>query len=151
MNGPSPEILERALFVINHSGGKDSQAMTIRLRRLVPESRLVVVHATLGCIEWPGTIEHIQSTIGGLPLILARLASGKTLLDRVAERGVWPDPSRRWCTSDMKRGPIERALRHLASAPIRATLTHGQVGTRLPQPLPNQSRDTISLSAFSPS
>ena len=33
-----------ALVVLNHSGGKDSQAMTILLSRIVPRAQLVAVH-----------------------------------------------------------------------------------------------------------
>ena len=52
-----------ALVAINHSGGKDSQTMTILLSRIVPRSQLVAVHAPLGEVEWPGTIEHIEATL----------------------------------------------------------------------------------------
>ena len=106
-----------ALLAINTSGGKDSQAMTILLSRIVPPDRLVAIHAPLGEVEWPGTIEHTRATLpAGVPLILAPVASGKTLLDRVEERGKWPDPARRWCTSDFKSGPIERELRRYLKA-----------------------------------
>ncbi len=46
-----------ALVAISTSGGKDSQAMTIVLSRIVPRDRIVVVHAPLGEVEWPGTVE----------------------------------------------------------------------------------------------
>ena len=106
-----------ALVAISTSGGKDSQAMTILLSRIVPRDRIIAVHAPLGEVEWPGTVEHIRATLPpGVPLILAPVASGKTLLDRVEERGKWPDPARRWCTSDYKTGPIERELRHFLKA-----------------------------------
>jgi len=51
-----------------------------------------------------------------VPLILAPGASGKTLLDRVAERGMWSSASVRWCTSDFKTGPIQRELRRWLTA-----------------------------------
>ena len=55
---------------------------------------------------------QIESTIpAGVPLVLARTASGKSLLERIEERGRFPSPSARFCTSDTKRGPIERELR----------------------------------------
>jgi len=101
-----------ALVALNSSGGKDSQAMTILLARFVPHDQLVVVHAPLRVVEWPGTIEHIENTIpAGVPLIFAPVASGKTLLDQVEERGKWPGIQQRWCTASYKRGPIERELR----------------------------------------
>ena len=106
-----------ALVAVSHSAGKDSQAMTILLSRIVPRDQLVAVHAPLGEVEWPGTIEHIEATLpGGVPLIFAPVTSGKTLLDRVEERGLWPSNSARWCTSDFKTGPIERELRRYLKA-----------------------------------
>ena len=114
-----------ALVALNHSGGKDSQAMTILLSRIVPRAQLVAVHAPLGEVEWPGTVEHIEATLpSGVPLILAPVASGKTLLDSIEERGRFPSPSVRWCTSSLKRGPIERELRPHLKANLRF---HGRI------------------------
>ena len=91
--------------------------MTILLARVVPRDQLVAVHAPLGEVEWPGTIDHILATLPeGVPLILAPVASGKTLLDRVEERRMWPSNSIRWCTSDFKTGPIQRELRRYLKA-----------------------------------
>ena len=107
-----------ALVAINTSGGKDSQAMTILLARIVPRDQIVAVHAPLGEVDWPGTIEHIEATLpAGVPLIFTPVASGKTLLERVEERGLWPSNSARWCTSDYKAGPIQRELRPLSEDP----------------------------------
>ncbi len=101
-----------ALVAVSHSGGKDSQSMTILLSRIVLRDRLVAVHAPLGEVEWPGTIEHISATLpAGVPLIFAPVARAQTLLQRVEERGLWPSNSARWCTSDFKSGPIQRELR----------------------------------------
>ena len=96
------EIIRRgALVAISSSGGKDSQAMTLLLSRIVPREQLLVIHAPLGEVEWPGTIEHIQSTIpDGVPFTQAPVASGKTLLDRIEERGKFPSAKARFCTSD---------------------------------------------------
>ncbi|MDE0030161.1 MAG: phosphoadenosine phosphosulfate reductase family protein, partial [Deltaproteobacteria bacterium] len=99
------------------SGGKDSQTMTILLARAVPHDQLVVVHAPLGQVEWPGTVEHIESTMpAGVPLILARVASGKSLLEMIEERGRFPGPRTRFCTRSAKISPIERELRHYLKA-----------------------------------
>ena len=110
-------IRSGALVAINSSGGKDSQAMTILLSRIVPHDQLIAVHAPLGEVEWPGTIEHIENTIPpDVPLVMAPVASGKSLLEQVEERGMWPSKSARWCTSNTKRGPIERELRRYLKA-----------------------------------
>ena len=115
------DLIERgALVAVNASGGKDSQAMTILLSRIVPHEQILIVHAPLGEVEWPGTIEHIERTMpAGVPLIFARTASGKTLLERIEERGRFPDSGRRYCTSDTKRGPIERELRRYLKVHLR--------------------------------
>ena len=90
--------------------------MTILLSRVVPREQLLIVHAPLGDVEWP-CIDHIENTMPpGVPLILAPIASGKTLLERVEERGKWPDSARRWCTSDFMVTPIERELRRYLKA-----------------------------------
>ena len=127
------DLIERgALVAVSHSGGKDSQAMTILLSQVVPCAQLLVVHAPLGEVEWPGCIELIENTLpAGVPLILAPVASGKTLLQRVEERGMWPSSSVRWCTSDTKRSPIERELRrHLKAHPRFGGLVVSAMGMR---------------------
>lgn len=112
-----------ALFVINDSGGKDSQAMRIRVASLVPRGQVLVVHATLGEVEWPGALEHARDGAhrADLPFIVAQ--APKTLLDMVEHRyrtypGVpaFPQASNRQCTSDLKRDPIMREVRRFAKA-----------------------------------
>ena len=118
---PPPEcrdmIRRGALVAVNSSGGKDSQCMTILLSQIVPRDQLVVVHAPLHGADWPGTLQHVRATLpAGVPLILAPVASGRSLPDAIEERGRFPSPSVRWCTSDHKRGPIERELRRYLNA-----------------------------------
>ena len=110
-------IRQGALISISTSGGKDSQAMTILLARIVPRAQLVAVHAPLGEVEWQGTIPHIEATLPtGVPLMFAPVASGKSLLERIEERGKFPGIRQRWCSSDFKSGPIERELRRYLKA-----------------------------------
>lgn len=98
-----------ALFVINSSGGKDSQAMTIALHALVPSHQLIIIHAHLPEVEWDNSLEHIQANALGIPVMVCQ--SRKTFLEMVTHRGMFPDAQRRQCTSDLKRGPIEKAIR----------------------------------------
>lgn len=117
------EIAQGALFVVNDSGGKDSQAMAILVGRVVPKAQLLVVHASLGDVEWPGALECAQehARILGAPFIVAR--APKTFFELVDHRfrtypGVpaFPSASNRQCTSDLKRDPIEREVRRHAKA-----------------------------------
>lgn len=116
-------IAAGALFVANHSGGKDSQAQLIRLLERVPAKQMIVVHASLGPMEWPGAMElaRDQAAAAGLPFIIAE--AKKTLLEMVERRfesrpevPSWPSASTRQCTSDLKRGPIQREVRRYAKA-----------------------------------
>jgi DNA sulfur modification protein DndC len=108
-----PEIQELvrrgATFVVNHSGGKDSQAMFHYVLQQVPQSQIIVVHAVLPDVEWDGVQEHIEATTTGVKVLTCR--SRRTLLQMISERGMFPSPKNRQCTSDLKRGPIERTIR----------------------------------------
>lgn len=99
-----------ALFVINHSGGKDSQAMTQVVRDLVPVDQILVIHAHLPEVVWEDAWDHIKNTCAGLSL--QQTTATKTFFQMVERRGMWPSPKYRQCTSDLKRGPIEKAVRH---------------------------------------
>lgn len=109
------QLIDRgALFVSNDSGGKDSQAMFLTLREIVPPEQLVVAHAVLLEVEWEGSIEHIVGNIGSTELILAYPT--KTFFDMVEHRGMFPSPKNRQCTSDLKRNPLEREIRRFIKA-----------------------------------
>ncbi len=98
-----------AIFYVSHSGGKDSQTMFIELSNVVPASQLVVIHAHLPEVEWKGTRQHIKDTIGQTQYI--EVTARKTFFEMVDHRGMFPGPKYRQCTSDLKRGPIEKAIR----------------------------------------
>lgn len=99
-----------ALFVVNHSGGKDSQAMFDYVRELVPAEQIMVIHAELPGVEWDGVLDHIRATTPGFEVVTCR--ARRTLLEMIAERGMFPSPSHRQCTSDLKRDPINKVIRH---------------------------------------
>jgi DNA sulfur modification protein DndC len=107
------ELIKRnALFVVNHSGGKDSQAMLIRLARIIPHNQLVIVHAHLPEVEWENTMDHINATSFGIPVY--EVTAVKTFFQMVRHRKKFPDPQRRQCTSDLKRGPLEKLIRSIS-------------------------------------
>lgn len=123
LSNVSALVASGALFAVNHSGGKDSQAMMIELLAVIPRSQLVVVHASLGEIEWEGALElaRDQAAAAGVPFIVATAV--KSFFDMVEHRFAvrpespsWPSASNRQCTSDLKRGPIDRELRRYAAA-----------------------------------
>ena len=115
-----------AIFYVSHSGGKDSQAQYHVVRRQVPDSQIVVVHADLGEIEWTGVKEHIRANIEHeLNVVRAVWKDGseKDLFGMVRRRRAtldaqgkvdapaWPSSAARFCTSDLKRDPIWKFIR----------------------------------------
>jgi 3'-phosphoadenosine 5'-phosphosulfate sulfotransferase (PAPS reductase)/FAD synthetase len=116
-------VAQGALFAVNHSGGKDSQAQLIKLLEVIPAGQIVVVHADLGEVEWKGARElaEKQAADAGVPFIVARpVTSFLQMVERrfATKPGVpsWPSAEYRQCTSDLKRGPIDRELRRYAKA-----------------------------------
>lgn len=104
------DLIKRgAIFYVSHSGGKDSQCMFDVISQMVPSSQIVVIHAHLPGVEWPGTREHIADTINGCDYLEVKAV--KTFFEMVNHRGMWPAPKYRQCTSDLKRGPIQKAIR----------------------------------------
>ena len=91
-----PSAVQQALdlgaaLAISVSGGKDSDAMLRHLTALHRSQRwtgqLFAITADLGRIEWPGTLEHIQSLCAELDvaLIVVRRQKG-SMIDRWDER-----------------------------------------------------------------
>lgn len=104
---PGPDLRTYHRIVVNSSAGKDSQAaldVTVEQARAAGVlDRLVVAHADLGDNEWPGVpelaAEHAAHYGLRFEIVARRKADGTvdTILDRVAQRGLWPDAKRRWC------------------------------------------------------
>ena len=112
------EVAAGALVFCNHSAGKDSQAMYLLLRDIVPADQLVVIHADLGNrVEWDGVQEHIRATIDGRELLtekaVDKAGNEKDLLDNIERRQMWPSPSIRQCTSDFKTTPLQKLIRRV--------------------------------------
>lgn len=127
-----PNLVERvhylvrvhdALVVVNTSGGKDSQAMFLYLTRelKLPEANVFLIHADLPGADWPGTTAWIEKTSEPFKVNVVR--AGITFDGLVRHRKEFPSAKIRNCTSDLKRGPIQKAIR--ATLCMRANLKPG--------------------------
>jgi DNA sulfur modification protein DndC len=98
------------------SGGKDSSRMLGCIRQHFPAVKTYVVMADTG-------FEHVQPVTAeawarritasfGLELHMVKNPN-KTYLEMVERRGMFPGAATRQCTSDLKRGPIQKFIRHL--------------------------------------
>ena len=143
-----------AIFYVSHSGGKDSQAMYAMLSNLVPYDQIVVVHADLGEVEWDGIQEHIKSNIHHpLNIVKAVWKDGreKNLLDYVLHRfsvrpnvPSWPSAASRWCTSELKTGPIYKFIRRNMKA-RQATLAVNCLGIRSQESFARSKKSSFEL------
>lgn len=111
-----PSLAEWDVILVNSSGGKDSQT-TLRQVVLaadaenVPRHRIVVAHADLGRVEWPGTkaLAKAQAEAYGVEFRTMKRPQGD-LLTHIERRGMFPGPGTRYCTSDHKRGQIAKII-----------------------------------------
>lgn len=116
-----------AALVLSVSGGKDSDAMSHYLLDLRQREGwtgdAVMVHADLGRAEWSTTPDYVRdlATRKGVALHVVRWRDGALgdLIDRIWQRyhadptrPCWPSSAARYCTSDLKRGPISVWIRN---------------------------------------
>ena len=142
MNEIDVLIKDGAIFYVSHSGGKDSQAQFLTLVEKVPYCQLVIIHAHLPEVEWAGTREHIKTTIGDFRYI--EVQAKKTFFEMVDHRQKWPAPAYRQCTSDLKRGPIEKAIRSDLKA-LGKTLGVNCIGLRAEESNSRAKKSVLTL------
>ncbi len=88
--------------------------MPLRLSRLIPASQLIVVHAILHEVDWPGIPEPVEATVTHS---VFSVATAKTLLGIAEARGEFPSPAHRQCPSDLKRGSLTTFTRPSLAGP----------------------------------
>lgn len=109
-------ISKGARLYSNISGGKDGQAMTkVLLDWNFPIQGLI--HADLGKAEWKESLLHCKklSELHNIPLHIVTRKDGRDLVDHWQHRmnqltgtgkPFWSSSANRYCTSDLKRDPI---------------------------------------------
>ena len=113
---PAVDLHEWDLVILNSSGGKDSQTMLnvvagLAAAQVFPKRRIQVIHADLGRAQWPGVVElaERQAVHHGFGFLAVERSRGD-LLAHIEERGMWPAPRTRYCTSDHKRDQIGKEI-----------------------------------------
>lgn len=130
--GAGPNLASYDWILINSSAGKDSMATLAHVvaecdAAGVDRSRIVVVHADLGRVEWAGTRELAETHAASLGLRFEVVARDEDLLDHVLTRNEtlrarpgddgkaapWPSSQARWCTSDHKSSQVTKLMTRL--------------------------------------
>lgn len=105
------------------SGGKDGQAMANVIEPLFKNHIEGYIHADLGRMEWEESLPQCNKIAYKFakPLHVIRRSDGLDLLSYIERRKnklkgtgkpFWPSSSQRYCTSDTKRGPINKFFRN---------------------------------------
>ena len=97
----------RVRHILSLSGGKDRTALAVYLRDRIPELEYVFCDTGAELPETYEYLERLQAYLGH-PIVVLR-ADGKTLIDRIRERGGFlSSPRVRWCTTELKIEPFQR-------------------------------------------
>ena len=98
----------RTRHICGISGGKDSSALAVYLRRTRPDLDLEYFFCDTGA-ELPETYEFLGKLEAVLNRPIARLNPERPFSHYFAmRRGMLPSPQIRWCTVDLKIKPLER-------------------------------------------
>lgn len=127
------ELIQYDLVLLNTSGGKDSSVMAWKVTKMAEaqglKDRLVLAHATFR-EEWEGTVDVVKLQAEQLGLPYHVVERGEGLLDYVRRRKMWPSNKARYCTSDFKRGPIDKLITKLAPGKTRLVRVLNVMGIR---------------------
>lgn len=145
------QLAAGAVLAVSISGGKDSQAMLNALIALHKtrgwRGEIFAIHADLGRIEWPQTAGHVEriASEAGVRLVVVRRADGRGMIEhwraraeRLKARGKrprpWSDAKNRFCTSDLKRDPIDSYLRRYSRVVCAVGIRAQESSARARQP-----------------
>lgn len=152
-------LRQGASLAISISGGKDSHALLNVLAPLAHRypGAVYAIHADLGRTEWHQTPAHVERLAkeAGVSLVVVRRAQGD-LLDRWQERMAklagtgkpfWSSAANRYCTSDLKRGPINMHLRRSRLVISAEGIRRDESPTRAKKPVV-EMREAITAEAL---
>ncbi|PWU21879.1 MAG: hypothetical protein C5B49_01890 [Bdellovibrio sp.] len=108
------EVLEAEVIFVNHSGGKDSQAMLAYLVAAGLTEKLVVVHSDLGEMEWEPMHAFITANSFGRPVHVVQPKLSFFDLCRKYKR--LPSGQARFCTDQLKTQPIGAWIKEYCKA-----------------------------------
>lgn len=103
------EVLDAQVIFVNHSGGKDSQAMMAHLIALGLSDKLVVVHADLGEMEWEPMHNFIAKNAFGKEVTVVQ--PKLSFFDLCRKYARLPAGNARFCTDQLKTKPIGAWIR----------------------------------------
>lgn len=121
-------------ILVQTSAGKDSLVM---LDLVCGEAkaagvldRVIAVHEDLGRAEWEGTGKLAREQAERYGVAFWRVRRKQDLLDHVAQKGRWPGPATRYCTSDHKTKQSVKLMTQL----VRGWLAENELPSKQHRP-----------------
>lgn len=102
------EVLDADVLLFSDSGGKDSHAAKIVLKRMGLWDKVILIHADLGEMEWEPMHNWIEQTSWGKKCNVVR--SKLDFFDIVRKYGRFPSSGQQFCTDMLKTAPIKEWL-----------------------------------------
>lgn len=109
INVPS-QVIDAEVLFINHSGGKDSQAMLAWVVAQGFKGKIVIVHSDLGDMEWEPMEHFIKANSFGHEVHVVKPELDFFELCRKYKR--LPSGLARFCTSELKTRPITKFIKN---------------------------------------
>jgi DNA sulfur modification protein DndC len=140
------------VIYVNHSGGKDSQAMLIRLIAQGFKGKIVIVHADLGDMEWEPMHNWLEKVCFGLEIHVVK--AERDFFELARHHNRIPGGQKRWCSGKLKAAPINKFIKeHMVANGYTTALS--AIGIRRTEGGPRKNADeyeyvTQSISKWHP-
>jgi DNA sulfur modification protein DndC len=102
------EVQQAQVIFVSHSGGKDSQAMLARVRRMNLSAKIVIVHSDLGEMEWEPMHDFIARNGFGYELHVVK--ADESFFDLCRRTKRFPSGQCQYCTDYLKILPIQKFI-----------------------------------------
>jgi len=103
------EVKNAEKIFVNHSGGKDSQAMLAALVAAGLKDKCVIIHSDLGEMEWEPMHNWIEKNSFGIEVVVIKPELNFFELCKKYKR--LPSGLARFCTSELKTNPINKWIK----------------------------------------
>lgn len=143
------EVLEAEVIYVSHSGGKDSQAMLARIKKLGLLDKVVLIHSDLGKMEWEPMHHWISSISFGLEVNVVK--AEMDFFQMARKYGRLPSGRHQFCTDFLKITPIAAFIHaHMTkngyTRAINATGIRAEESTRRAKKADKMSVDFVAMS-----
>lgn len=138
--------MDAEVIFVNHSGGKDSQAMLAYLVKIGFGGKIVVIHSDLGEMEWEPMHDFISKNAFGIEVVVVK--PKLSFFELCLKYDRLPSGMARFCTSELKTRPIgDWILDYCKTNGIKTAIN--AMGIRAEESLSRSKKIPLKLSKLS--